>query len=105
MILATMATMSSRAPYIEEAIETIHPQVDAVRIYLNNFDEIPAFFSREEVVLSQDAAGDLGAEGNFIGLMTKWNMTITYLSMMTFITLLTMFKPSDRSLKYLGNRL
>jgi hypothetical protein len=43
MIVAGMATMPDRLPYLEEVVETIRPQVDALRVYLNNFEEIPGF--------------------------------------------------------------
>lgn len=63
MIVAGMATMPERLPYLEEVVETIRPQVDAVRVYLNGFDEAPGFLRPEEAMLSRDARGDLGAEG------------------------------------------
>jgi hypothetical protein len=63
MIVAGMATMPDRLPYLEEVVETIRPQVDALRVYLNNFEEIPGFLRPEEAMLSSDAKGDLGAEG------------------------------------------
>lgn len=63
MIVAGMATMPERLPYLEEVVEVVRPQVDALRVYLNNFVEKPGFLKPEEAVLSGDAAGDLGAEG------------------------------------------
>ncbi|HTE22487.1 MAG TPA: hypothetical protein VK674_05610 [Candidatus Limnocylindria bacterium] len=63
MIVAGMATMPDRLPYLEEVVETTRPQVDALRVYLNNFVEVPPFLRPEEAILSQDAEGDLGAEG------------------------------------------
>lgn len=63
MIVAGMATMPDRLPYLEEVVETMRPQVDALRIYLNNFVEVPGFLRPEEAMLSGDARGDLGAEG------------------------------------------
>ena len=63
MIVAGMATMPDRLPYLEEVIEIIRPQVDALRVYLNNFVEIPDFLRPGEALLSSEARGDLGAEG------------------------------------------
>jgi len=63
MIVAGMATMPDRLPYLEEVVETVRPQVDALRVYLNNFVEVPDFLRPEEAMLSSEARGDLGAEG------------------------------------------
>ncbi|HTE57589.1 MAG TPA: hypothetical protein VK694_02510 [Verrucomicrobiae bacterium] len=63
MLVAGMATMPDRLPYLEEVVETIRPQVDVLRVYLNNFVEVPDFLGPEEATLSGDARGDLGAEG------------------------------------------
>ena len=63
MIVAGMATMPDRLPYLEDVVETIRPQVDALRVYLNGFDERPKFLGSDEAILSDDAHGDLGAEG------------------------------------------
>ena len=65
MIVAGMATMPDRLPYLEEVVETIRPQVDALRVYLNGFNQIPGCLDPEEAILSAEAAGDLGAEGKF----------------------------------------
>src|SRR5665213_2649162 len=65
MIVAAMATMPERLPYLEGAINALRPQVDVLRVYLNNFVEIPSFLSAEEGYLSSDAAGDLGDAGKF----------------------------------------
>jgi hypothetical protein len=65
MIIAGMATMPDRLPYLEKVVETIRPQVDVLRVYLNNFEEVPGFLMSEEACLSQDAKGDLGDAGKF----------------------------------------
>lgn len=65
LIVAAMATMPERLPYLENAVEALRPQVDALRVYLNNFVEIPKFLSEEEAVLSGNAIGDLGDSGKF----------------------------------------
>lgn len=65
MIMAAMATMPERSPYLREAVESIRPQVDTLRVYLNGFEEVPDCLEPDEAVFSQDAVGDLGAEGKF----------------------------------------
>lgn len=52
LIVAAMATMPERLPHLENAVEALRPQVDVLRVYLNNFVEIPKFLSEEEAVLS-----------------------------------------------------
>jgi len=78
MIVAGMATMPDRLPYLEEVVETIRPQVDALRVYLNNFDDIPGFLQPDEAQLSDTAQGDLGAEGKFYWLDGKGGLTVTH---------------------------
>jgi hypothetical protein len=68
MIVAAMATMPNRLPYLEEVVETIRPQVDVLRVYLNGFIEPPEFLKAEEACLSNDADGDLGDAGKFYWL-------------------------------------
>ncbi|MEO8863091.1 MAG: hypothetical protein ABI354_02095 [Candidatus Saccharimonadales bacterium] len=65
MIVAALASMPERLPYLEEVVDAIRPQVDVLRVYLNNFDAIPSFLSEEEGRLSSAAAGDLGDSGKF----------------------------------------
>ncbi len=65
MIIAGMATMPDRLLYLEEVVETIRPQVDVLRVYLNNFVDVPGFLRAGEAALSNTARGDLGAEGKF----------------------------------------
>lgn len=68
MIVAAMATMPERLPYLECVVKSLRPQVDAVRVYLNNFEKIPSFLSNDEGILSSDAIGDLGDSGKFYWL-------------------------------------
>jgi hypothetical protein len=65
MIVAGMATMPDRLPYLEEAVASIRPQVDCLKVYLNGFAEKPACLEPDEAVLSSEAQGDLGAGGKF----------------------------------------
>ena len=65
MIIAAMATMPERLHLLERAISSIRPQVDVIRVYLNNFENVPTFLTYQEGILSRDAPGGLGAEGKF----------------------------------------
>lgn len=65
MIIAGMATMPDRLFYLEQVVEAVRPQVDVLRVYLNNFVEVPPFLKSEEACMSQDALGDLGDAGKF----------------------------------------
>lgn len=78
MIVAGMATMPNRLPYLENVVETIRPQVDALRVYLNNFDEQPKFLNPDEAVMSQNEAGDLGDAGKFYWLDDETLRDYTY---------------------------
>jgi len=71
MIIAGIATMPDRLPYLEEVVGTIRPQVDVLRVYLNNFETVPSFLSSEEGCLSKNANGDLGDAGKFYWLDDK----------------------------------
>lgn len=71
MIVAAVATMPERLLYLENVVRTIRPQVDILRVYLNNFVERPAFLTEEEGRLSHEAAGDLGDLGKLYWLDGK----------------------------------
>lgn len=71
MIIAAMATMPERLPYLEGVVNTLRPQVDALRVYLNNFEAMPTFLSEDEGCLSSEADGDLGDSGKFYWLNGK----------------------------------
>ena len=60
-----MAAMPERLAMLQRSIGSLRPQVDAVRVYLNNFDERPPFLSEQEGILSSDADGDQGDAGKF----------------------------------------
>ncbi|MEO7617424.1 MAG: hypothetical protein ABIS59_01130 [Candidatus Saccharibacteria bacterium] len=74
MIVAAMATMPSRIEFLEQVVGRIRPQVDVLRIYLNNFDAIPAFLQPGEGILSEDAVGDLGDAGKFYWIAGSKNL-------------------------------
>lgn len=64
MIVATMASLSSREKLLEQTVASLLPQVDALCVYLNGYDQIPRFLRHPKVlhaVLSKEA-GWRGAE-------------------------------------------
>lgn len=65
MIVAGMATHPMRYELLEQAVAAIRPQVDVLRVYLNNYDKRPPFLGADEAVLSKGALGDLGDVGKF----------------------------------------
>jgi len=65
MIIAAMATMPERLDILEKTVASLRPQVDVIRVYLNNFNEVPPFLNPEEGLLSQKASGDIGDAGKF----------------------------------------
>lgn len=68
-IVAGMATMPSRSRTARRAIRSILPQVDALYLYLDGFDEVPEYAHDQKIVVlrSQDHP-DLRANGKFLGL-------------------------------------
>ncbi len=58
MIVASIATLSSREKLLEQSVASLLPQVDALCVYLNGHQRIPAFLNHPKVlhtVLSLDA--------------------------------------------------
>lgn len=65
-VVATIASMPSRVASLAKVVDAIYPQVDRLAVYLNNYDEVPAFLKRKNIVVarSQDH-GDLKDNGKF----------------------------------------
>lgn len=65
-VLASLASIPSRAHWLREVVERLRPQVDRLVVYLNDYPAVPAHLDREgiEVVRSQDH-GDRGDAGKF----------------------------------------
>jgi len=66
--VAGMATIRSRESSFKMAVESLHEQVDSLKVYFNDYEEIPEWvrgFSRLEGVLYKDACGDIGDSGKF----------------------------------------
>jgi hypothetical protein len=66
-IIFNMATMPPRIAALQDSIPTLLPQCDVLNVYLNNFESIPEILKHPKinVVMSQDADGDLGDVGKF----------------------------------------
>ena len=62
-----MATMPARVEALQDTVLTILPQCDLLNIYLNNFDEVPAFLVHPKIktFLGKKHKGDLGDVGKF----------------------------------------
>jgi hypothetical protein len=66
-IECSLATIPSRVQTLKQVTELLYDQVDRLRVYLNGYDEVPAFLDRPRItaVLSQKAMGDIGDRGKF----------------------------------------
>jgi glycosyltransferase involved in cell wall biosynthesis len=69
MVTASMATMPQRVDLLAQSVASLLPQVDRLRVYLNNFDEVPAFLDHPKISVarSQDH-GDLKDNGKFFAV-------------------------------------
>lgn len=65
MTIVAMATMPERLHILEKTVSSLRPQVDVIRVYLNNFERVPSFLSSNEGLLSKDALGDMGDARKF----------------------------------------
>ncbi len=65
--IGTMASFAARRESLKAVLARILPQLDELRLYLNDYDEIPDFALNPaiRVVLGKDAAGDLRDNGKF----------------------------------------
>jgi len=67
-VVAGMATIRSRESSLKMAVESLHSQVDSLKVYFNDYDEVPEWvveFPKLEGVLSKNARGDIGDSGKF----------------------------------------
>lgn len=74
-IVGCMASFPPRREALEKTVKSIIAQVDELRIYLNNYDEIPDFLKiqKVKVTLGKDALGDLRDNGKFYSLPSDDN--------------------------------
>lgn len=70
-IIACIATYPERIKTFKDTIDSIIEQVDVLRVYLNEYTEIPDFLLNNEkikVFLGKDFDGDIKAKGKFYGI-------------------------------------
>ncbi len=65
MIFLAIASIPERIALLQKVVTALRPQVDTLRVYLNNFESIPDFLFPHEGLLATQAMGDIGAEGKF----------------------------------------
>jgi hypothetical protein len=66
-----MASFPPRLDSLEKCLARIAPQVDAIVLYLNEYNEIPHFLARYRnvyAILGTDSYGDLSAAGKMVAL-------------------------------------
>ena len=65
-VIASLASVPSRAKLLRNAVASLLPQVDEVRVFLNGYNEVPDFLSDQRITVerSQDW-GDMGDVGKF----------------------------------------
>lgn len=67
MIVASIASLSSRKELLKRTVASLRPQVDALCVYLNGYEEVPSFLHHPKVlyaILSSEA-GWRGDEAKF----------------------------------------
>lgn len=76
--IGAMASFPARRESLKAVLEKILPQLDELRLYLNDYDDIPDFAHHPKIraVLGKDADGDLRDNGKFHGLPTEDNSYI-----------------------------
>lgn len=66
VIIATVVTIPSRISMFEKVVESIINQVDELRVYLNNVEEIPSYLKQKKITVeSSKDFGDLADNGKF----------------------------------------
>lgn len=70
--IGAMASFPPRLESLDASMASILPQLDELILYLNEYEDIPAFarHPKVRVIRSQDAAGDLRDNGKFYDLPT-----------------------------------
>jgi hypothetical protein len=65
-VIAHCATIHDRLHTLIQMVESLKPQVDEIRVYLNNYPRVPTDEAFDDkVTLFQRPAGDLGDRGKF----------------------------------------
>ena len=61
-VFASLATIPARESGLQCVVEALLPQVDALGVYLNEYDRVPSFLDREEIVVARSQ--DTGVRGD-----------------------------------------
>lgn len=66
-VTASMAAIPTRVDSLRDTVLSILPQVDNLRIYLNNWNYVPEYLNNIKITIfqSQECDGDLGDAGKF----------------------------------------
>ena len=65
-IIASLASIPAREPMLRDAVSSLYPAVDSLRVFLNNYDRVPEFLLREKIeVCRSQEYGDNGDAGKF----------------------------------------
>jgi hypothetical protein len=65
-VFASLATIPARERGLQRVVEALLPQVDSLGVYLNEFERMPRFLDREEIVVARSQeCGVRGDAGKF----------------------------------------
>ncbi len=65
-VSASLATVPDREDALSRTVNSLLPQVDCLRVYLNGFKHIPAFLEAPQIEIARNSHhGDLGDSGKF----------------------------------------
>lgn len=65
-VFASLATIPARERGLRHVVEALLPQVDALGVYLNEYDRVPSFLDREQIVVARSQqSGVRGDAGKF----------------------------------------
>lgn len=57
---ACIASIPEREKMLKKTIECLRPQVDGIRVALNNYTQLPSFLNKNEVIFLDNSKGDAG---------------------------------------------
>ena len=65
-VYASLASIPSRKENLRLVVDSLLPQVDQLRVYLNGYDKVPDFLNRDRVLVARSQEhGDRGDAGKF----------------------------------------
>ena len=71
-VFASLATIPSRLDGLQRVVEALLPQVDGLGVYLNEYDRVPSFLDRREIVVERsEDSGVRGDAGKFFWAGTR----------------------------------